>query len=439
MGKQNVTRRVRITTTAVEKLAVGAVIMDSGLRGYGVRRQGAARVYFVRKHAEGRRHYVTIGEHGREGWTEAKARQKALMLLAALKQGTDPSSERAKARAMPTLAEFAGMCIEHASARLKPGTIANYRGLLRTHIAPRDASGAVRVGSVGRIRLDKVTAQDLAVLHRSLRDRPRAANHVLTFVSSVYSAAQVAGLVPEGFKPTRRIEHYRLQPRQRFLSEAEFARVGDILLQVERDGSESPYAIAALRLLILTGCRRDEILTARWSWVDLEQGVLSLPDSKTGAKVVHLNPAAVDLLRRLPRVAGNPFVIVGTRDGQRLVGLRRAWVRVRESADLRPSELPDGRLQPVRMHDLRHSFASLLASRGASLPMIGKLLGHTNPATTARYAHLSADSLRRLSAEVGDALARVMPMSETIHERKPSGFNPATTDTSLDLSVESNS
>lgn len=369
-------------------------------------------MYFVRKHFEGRRHYVTIGEHGREGWTEAKARQRALLILAAIRQGADPTSDRAKARSMPTLAEFASSFIEREASRLKSGTIANYRGLLRTHIAPRTKDGTIRTGSIGRIRMDKVSAKDLAALHRSLGDRPRAANHVLAFVSTLYSAAQNFGIVVEGFNPARRIEHFRLQPRQRFLSEAEFARVGEVLHQAELNGSEDPYAIAALRLLILTGCRRDEILTARWNWVDFEQGMLRLPDSKTGAKVIHLNQAAVDVLQRLPRVEGNPYVIVGAKDGGRWVNLRKVWVRVRDQANLSPSELSDGRLQPVRLHDLRHSFASLLASRGASLPMIGRLLGHANPATTSRYAHLAEDPLRRLSAEVGATLARVMPASE---------------------------
>jgi integrase len=401
-------RRARITTTTVEKLAAGDAIMDVGLAGFGVRRQGADRVYFVRKHVDGRRHYVTIGAHGREGWTEAKARQKALVILAALKQGADPGSERAKARTMPTLAEFAASFIEREASRLKSGTIANYRSLLGTHIAPRTTDGTIRTGSIGRIRLDKVSAQDLAALHRSLGDRPRAANHVLAFVSSLYSAAQDAGLVAEGFNPTRRIEHFRLQPRQRFLSAAELARIGEVLRQAELDGSEDPYAIAALRLLILTGCRRDEILTARWSWVDFEQGVLRLPDSKTGAKAIRLSPTAVEVLQRLPRVTGNPYIIVGAKDGQRWVNLRKVWVRVREQADVSPSELSDGRLQPIRLHDLRHSYASLLASRGASLPMIGKLLGHSHPSTTARYAHLAEDPLRRLAAEVGTSIAEVM-------------------------------
>lgn len=398
-------RHARITTTAVKKLGVGDTIMDDGLAGYGVRRQGDACVYFVRKHVDGRRNYVTIGVHGREGWTEAAARQKALLIIAALKQGADPTSDRAKARLMPTLAEFAAEFLEQQATRLKPGTITNYRSLLTTHLAPSNGDGTLKAGCLGRVRLDRVRHQDLASLHSSLNDRPRAANHLLAFISSLYSGAKRAGLVPVGFNPAGDIKHYRLQARQRFLTEVELARVGDVLHTAESDGSEDPYAIAALRLLILTGCRRNEILTARWSWIDLNRGVLRLPDSKTGAKVVHLSPPAVDVLERLPRIAGNPFVIVGAKTGQNWVNLRKVWVRIRDRAGLEPAVLANGKLQPARLHDLRHSFASLLASRGASLPMIGRLLGHSNPQTTSRYAHLTDDPLRRLVAEAAESIA----------------------------------
>ena len=186
------------------------------------------------------------------------------------------------------------------------------------------------------------------------------------------------------------------------------ARVGDALEKAEQDGSADRFAIAALRLLIFTGCRRDEILGARWSWVDFDRGFLNLPDSKTGAKPVHLSPPALDVLRALPRIEGNPYIIVGAKAGQRWVNLRKVWVRIRKSAAIEPTVLPNGSVQEVRLHDLRHSFASMLASGGASLPMIGRLLGHSNPQTTARYAHLADDPLRRLSVEVGDRVASAL-------------------------------
>ena len=281
-------RKAKITPTLLERLGTDETVMDTALPGFGVRRQGDARVYFVRKHANNRRHYLTIGEHGQEGWTEAKARNAALLMIAALRQGRDPAAERAKTRGMPTLAEFAHAFLEQHAGKLKRGTLANYRSLLNTHIAPRDQRGTLKAACLGRLRLDQVTHQEIGALHRSMRKTPRAANHVLAFISSLYSEAQAANLVPGGFNPTRRLKRYPVQSRQRFLTETELARVGEALTEAETDGSDDPHALAAIRLLIFTGCRRDEILDARWTWVDLERGLLNLPDSKTGAKPVLL-------------------------------------------------------------------------------------------------------------------------------------------------------
>ena len=153
--------------------------------------------------------------------------------------------------------------------------------------------------------------------------------------------------------------------------------------------------MAAIRLLVLTGARLSEILKLEWKSVDLERGLLLLPDSKTGTKAVHLNAPAVAVLASLPRVGGNPYVIVGERDDRHFVNLGKVWRRIRKSAGL----------TDMRLHDLRHSYASVAAARGGSLPMIGKLLGHTQWQTTARYAHLAADPIRELNEKVGDALA----------------------------------
>ena len=157
-----------MTATLVERLGQAETVMDSALPGFGVRRQGDARVYFVRKHANGRRHYATIGEHGREGWTEAKARNAALLLIAALRQGRDPAAERTKTRGMPTLGEFGSGFLEQHSGKLKPGTLANYRSLLNTHIAPRDKHRTLKAGCLGRLKLDQVTHQEVAALHRRI-------------------------------------------------------------------------------------------------------------------------------------------------------------------------------------------------------------------------------------------------------------------------------
>ena len=411
-------RRAKITSRAVAALRPGEVLGDTDLPGFFVRRQKDARVYFVRKHAHGRRHFVSIGEHGREGWTERRARDQALIIIAALKQGHDPTRERMKARTTPTLAEFAETFLEQRRGILKPTTLAVYRSLLDVHIAPPNGAGEPAGDRLGRLALDRVGRSDMIALHRGLAHKPRTANHVLAFLSSVYSEAQKAGLVDEDFNPTWRIARYTIQPRQRFLSEDELARVGEALSAAEHEGSEDIYAIAAIRLLIFTGCRRNEILEARWDWVDLERGVLNLPDSKAGAKSVYLSPPALDLLRALPSIAGNPHIIAGQKPGRHWVNLRKVWVRIRERAGLEPTIAAGGEAQQVRLHDLRHSFASMAAAGGASLLMIGKLLGHSQPQTTARYAHLADASLRRINAEVGEKAAAAMAAATKSEDEK---------------------
>ncbi len=164
------------------------------------------------------------------------------------------------------------------------------------------------------------------------------------------------------------------------------------------EGLELPSAIAAIMLLILTGCRLNEIMTLKWEFVDLDAGVLNLPDSKTGAKTVHLGRPAIDTLRRLPPLPGNPWVIHGIKPGGRLMNLRPFWQRLRARAGLKDA----------RIHDLRHTFASAAVAAGQGLPMIGKLLGHTQVQTTARYAHLAADPVKAAAEQVSNVIARTV-------------------------------
>ena len=167
-------------------------------------------------------------------------------------------------------------------------------------------------------------------------------------------------------------------------------RLGETLAEIESEGDVLPSTITAIRLLLLTGCRRDEILTLRWEHVDMERGVLVLPDSKTGAKTVPLGEAALDVLACAPHLRRNPYVCPGVKEGGRLVGLQKAWERIREKAGL----------EDVRVHDLRHSFASVGAGSGMGLPILGALLGHREAATTQRYAHLAADPLKEAANEI---------------------------------------
>jgi integrase len=194
------------------------------------------------------------------------------------------------------------------------------------------------------------------------------------------------------------VKKYTEQKRARFLSPEEFASLGAALRDAERDGCEAQSAVDAIRLLMLTGCRLGEIMTLKWAYVDIKARELRLPDSKTGAKIVHYGKTAVDVLQGIKKLDDNPYVITGKKQGSRLTDLQHPWRRIRAKAGL----------DDVRIHDLRHSYASGALALGEGLPMIGKLLGHTQVQTTARYAHLANDPVKTAGSKVSDMIGTAM-------------------------------
>jgi integrase len=238
----------------------------------------------------------------------------------------------------------------------------------------------------------------VAGFHHQHRSRPYQANRSLAVLSKMMTLAEAWGLRTDGSNPCRHVKKYQEHKRERFLTQQELRRLGAALTDVQTHRTESPFVIAAIGLLVLTGARLTEVLTLRWDYVDFENQVLRLPDSKTGAKLIYLNDAAVKLLRTLPSMAGNPFVIAGGKPGARLINLQKPWRRIRAAANL----------DDVRIHDLRHSFASVGAGAGMSLILIGKLLGHKQAATTARYAHLAADPILAASNVIGNHISGAM-------------------------------
>ena len=213
-------------------------------------------------------------------------------------------------------------------------------------------------------------------------------------LSKIFNLAEGWGLWANGANPCRFVEKHKEHKRERFLTEEEFRRLGRVLNEVEAEGSETFSAVIAIRLLMLTECRLGEIQTLRWENVDLEAGELRLSDSKTGARMVPLSRAVAQLLESLPRDPDNPWVIAGRKPGAHLTDLQHPWRRIRARAGL----------GDVRIHDLRHSFASRALALGESLPMIGKLLGHTQVQTTARYAQLERDSVIAFTTSRSDVL-----------------------------------
>jgi integrase len=254
-----------------------------------------------------------------------------------------------------------------------------------------------------------------------MAEHPYAANRALAVWAKAYTWGAARGLVAEGMNPAKGVGKYREKSRERYLTRAELAALGDALRLAETDGlpyqvnEDGPkakhapkpenrkrkldlYATAAIRLLILTGARLREILDLKWKEVDFERGIAFLPDSKTGAKPLYLSAASLAVISSLPRIEGNPHVIAGARDGAARSDLKKPWAAVAGHAGL----------EGVRLHGLRHSFASFGAGASLGLPIIGKLLGHTQASTTQRYAHLDADPVKRAAESIGATIQAAM-------------------------------
>ena len=239
----------------------------------------------------------------------------------------------------------------------------------------------------------RVAKENIIEFHASMAATPRRANYCAAVFRAMMSFAEDVGLRSPMSNPCRRLKLYREGKRERFLSEAEIARAAEAITTAEREGKIGPHGAAGLRLALFTGARSGEITAAQWSHVDWQRKLIRLPDSKTNdPRTIHLSDAAIEVLRALPRVG--PYIVAGGKTGEPYKSLSGTWILVRRY----------GGLDDVRLHDLRHSYASLAASRGVSLQMIGKLLGHKAPATTARYAHLARDAVASVNDELGAAM-----------------------------------
>ena len=385
----------KLTKRAVEALkANGAdtVYWDGELTGFGVRvRKSGRKNYVLQTRVDGKLRWFTIGQHGRVTVDEARA--AALEILAATKKGIDPRDTNAKREAEPVMAELGRRFLEeYVPVHCKPSTQGEYRRSVALFIDP----------AIGDMRISEVQRKDIAKLHHDMRDKPYQANRTLGVLSKMFSLAEVWGLRPDGSNPCRHVKRYKERNRERFLSPEETERLGEVLREAE---DEMPSAVAAFRLLLLTGCRLSEIQFLRWEY--LKDDYIELPDAKTGGRVVPLGPEARTILAGLSREDDNPWVISGKLPRSHITDLQKPWRRIRARAGL----------EDVRIHDLRHSYASRALALGESLTMIGKLLGHTQVQTTARYAHLARDSIQtaaaRITGSIGGSLSSVHDINKT--------------------------
>ena len=372
----------RITKRSVDAIKVGGtdtVYWDGELTGFGLRvRRSGRKSYVVQTRIAGKLCWFTIGPHGPLNPDQARAR--ALEILACAKKGIDPRDANARREAEPSMADLGRRFLEeYVPVHCKPSTREEYRRSVRLFVDP----------VIGELRVPEVQRKDIAALHHGLRDKPYQANRTLGVLSKMFSLAEVWGWRPDGSNPCRHVKRYKEHKRERFLSPEETERLGQVLREAEE---EMPSAVAAFRLLLLTGCRMSEIRDLRWEYV--KDDCIELPDTKTGGRVVPLGPEARAVLSSIPRGENNPWVIAGRLPGSHLTDLQRPWRRIRKQADL----------EDVRIHDLRHSFASRALALGESLTMIGKLLGHTQVQTTARYAHLARDSIQTAAARITESI-----------------------------------
>jgi integrase len=358
-------------------------LFDSLLSGYALRRTvNGTLVHLARCRTGGRKLTVSIGRW--PAMTVAEARTLAGMAITDMRAGRDPALERrsrlqAAAANGVTLEAFATEWMaNHVRLKCRPKTADDYAQNLRKHVLP----------AIGGRTIADLTFSDVNALHVKMKATPRAANYTIGMLSGMMAHAIRGGLRRDN--PVRGITRYAERARERFLSPHEFTAAVNGIEAAVAEGIILPQAGGALKLALYTGARRGEICITNWSSIDWGRRIIRLQESKTGARTIHLNDHALAVLRDLPRTG--PLII-----GLKPRTIDRAWGLVRARCNL----------ADVRLHDLRHSFASLALKSGIPLAMIGKLLGHRRPSTTARYAHLAADDAAAANDIVGAALAAV--------------------------------
>jgi integrase len=394
LSELNVPKITKRTVESLTPRATDYFVWDDDMACFGVRvMRTGIKSYVVQYRKGGRTRRSAFSRVGT--MTPDDARKHARGLLAAVDKGEDPVGDTTAHRRSPTVADVCERFLaQYVAVRCKPKTQTDYR---------HSVNGIIK-SKLGAFKIVDIARPDIAKLHHALREVPYQANRTLSVLSKMFNLAEIWGLRPDGTNPCRHIQKYKEQKRERYLTDEEFQRLGRVLAEAARDGSEAMPVINCIRLLILTGARLSEIQTLKWSHV--RESYLALPDSKTGARHIVLAQGAAEILGHIERVSGNPYVIPGDVEGQHWISIQRPWRRIRARANL-----PD-----LRINDLRHSFASVAVSDGESLPIVGKLLGHTQTQTTARYAHLAPNPVRdvadRVAAQIAAAMEADRPPSD---------------------------
>jgi integrase len=431
-------RLTKRTIDALEPNGRDYFVWDEDMPGFGVRVFASGKKsYLVQYRKDGRSRRVSIGLHGK--LTPDEARLMAKAHLGDVAKGHNPAEERAVIRRDPTVSELCDLYLKEGRAAKPTKKESSWKtdgSNIERHIRPLLGNRKLRSltkADIQRFQAD-VSAGKTAKDEKTGKLRGRAivkggagtAARATSILGAMLTFATERSLIPAS--PARGVKLHPTTRRERFLSTEELVRLGEALLAAEtappdaEEGSadllrakEAAPSVAAIRLLMLTGCRKGEITTLQWRFVDWERKLIRLPDSKTGAKVVPLGDSAMDVLAALPREEGDVYVFPSPRKGRHLVGLQKAWERVREVA----------KLTDVRLHDLRHSFASVAVASGFSLFMVGKVLGHKDSRTTEIYAHMADDPLRRVASETADKISNLLKLPKREPAPVPSTMQAA--------------
>jgi integrase len=403
------------------------LVWDDEVKGFGLRVTPAgAKAYVLNYRTQaGRERRYTIGKHG-SPWTCEQAREKAKELQRGLAVGIDPLEVKAGAKAVLTVADLADLYLDEGPAEKpnkKPSSWDTDHSNINRHIRPllgRKLITALTTNDIARFQADVAAGKTAADVKTKARGRAIVrggkgiASRCVAILSAMLQFAVGRQLISTN--PARGVEIAKGTKKERFLVDREVIAVAEALAVMEEQAAINPQMAAAIRLLMLTGCRKEEITDLRWQWVDFDRSCLRLPDSKTGAKVVPLGAAALELLAGIKRTS--PYVLPSSKTNGPIVGLQKAWASVRVKATQLARKRAEEAREPVdqapnlmgvRVHDLRHSFASFAVADGAALFIVGKVLGHKQSRTTEIYAHLHDDPLRavadRTAGKIADAMA----------------------------------
>ena len=449
-----------VVETELPKNGKQAFLWDSEVKGFGLRLTSESKSYVLQyRTPEGRSRRITIGRHG-SPWTCDQARTRALEMLRQIADGKDPLDAKAEARAALTVKELAELYLEEGPAEKPNKKLTSWkqdRSQINRHVIPlmgKRFAKELTAAEIARFQMDVANGKSAADIKTGKRGRAiveggkTVAGRCVAVLGALLAFGVSRKLITEN--PAKGVKLFKPSSKERFLSEREVMALAEALAVKQEERSINDAMADAIRVLMLTGCRKNEILGLKWEWVDFDHRCLRLPDSKTGAKVVLLATQALQILSvrsaaraELEKEKRSDFVFPAARGKGHAVGLQKAWENLRTRATEIARQHADDADEPidnapnftgVRIHDLRHSFASFAIGSGESLFITGKALGHSKAETTQRYAHLADSPLRavadRTASKIADAMkvgvdrdrpkAEVVTLSEARRKRRAS-------------------